>query len=88
MTTGLAYASPQPGLLHIDDAAKRLGITRRTLDRMIAAGEIASPKIAGKRWVHEQEIADFVERELSKAKKQRAERAAAAKRRSRSKGGK
>lgn len=88
MTTGLAYASPQPGLLHIDVAATRLGVTRRTVDRMIADGELASPKIGGKRWVHEDEIADFVERQLGKAKKQRAERAAAKRRRSRSKGDK
>jgi excisionase family DNA binding protein len=82
VTTGIAYASPQPGLLRADDAAVRLGVSRRTLNRMIEDGEIAKVMHNGRLWVTEGEIDDYFARKEAEGAKDRAKRAAARRHRS------
>jgi excisionase family DNA binding protein len=47
-------------LLSVPDAAKRLGISRRTLDRHIARGELAIVRVGSRVLVAEADILAFV----------------------------
>jgi excisionase family DNA binding protein len=52
--------SPLPQLLSLDDAALRLAVRRRTVERLIAAGRLPSLTIGRRRLVTVTAIAQFV----------------------------
>jgi excisionase family DNA binding protein len=47
-------------LLTIDEVAERLRIGKRTVERFVAHGEIASVKVGRRRFVHETELERYV----------------------------
>lgn len=75
-----AYENPLAGLLSWEDAAARLQISPATLYRMVADGDIAAIKHAGKRWIEEEELIDYRVRKRNEASKTRSQRARAASR--------
>jgi excisionase family DNA binding protein len=52
-------------LLHVEDACRLMQINRDRVYRLIAAGELASLKIAGSRRIPRASIDAFIERQLA-----------------------
>lgn len=52
---------PPPALLSVDEAAAALGIKRSTLYKLIAAGEIGTVKISGRRRLTAEQIRDYID---------------------------
>ena len=68
MSTG-SLTPPYQGLLYVNDAAQRLGVTRVTLYRMIGEGLIARVKHGRRTWIHEDAIADYFARKRAEGEK-------------------
>lgn len=64
-------------------AARALRVSERSVYRMITDGELAALKHGGKLWIEPDEITDYFARQRADAAKLRADRAKAARNRSR-----
>lgn len=68
-------------LLDLDQVAVELRVSRRTVERNIADGQIAAFKIRTRVYVERTELNDFMSRQRAEARRTRATRAKAARRR-------
>jgi excisionase family DNA binding protein len=59
----------------IEEAARRVGVGRSQMYRLVAGGEIDSIKIGRRRIIPESAIQDFLDRKLAESRAARAERA-------------
>jgi len=58
----LLHPSPAPSLLTLEEAARRLGIGRTLLRRMIAAGELPDVRLGRRHLVPSPAVDRFIER--------------------------
>lgn len=70
-TSGRAEQGKVPLLLRIGVAAERLGVSRRTLYRLIDAGEIAAVPVRRSRFIPADEIDRFLQRLRDEAETKR-----------------
>jgi excisionase family DNA binding protein len=57
-----AFLQESSALLTLDDVAEHLQVSRRTVERLIAAGELAATRIGAATRVHPDDLRAFVER--------------------------
>ena len=73
----MADEDPLAGWLAFPEAAERLKVTERTVDRMIEDGRLACIKHGGRKYISTQEITDYFARLAAQGAKTRAARARA-----------
>ncbi len=59
--------APEPLALDLTEAARRIGISARTLTRLVARGELHSFKIARRRLVALDDLRDFIAKQRAAA---------------------
>lgn len=63
----LAPADPTPRLYSVNEAARLLGLSRARTYQLLAAGELRSRKVGGRRLVPSAAVAEFVDNEAAPA---------------------